>query len=91
MVRPRFSALSALALVAVLGTGAASGAGSGATAVALKACGPIQYGGEGTPDALIVSDLPLQGDSHQRTIQMNDAIGLVLEAAHWRAGSTTIG
>jgi branched-chain amino acid transport system substrate-binding protein len=84
-------ALSALALAAVLGTGAASGASSGATAVSLKACAPIQYGGEGTPDALIVSDLPLQGDSRERSLQMNDAIGITLESAHWQAGNTSIG
>ncbi len=84
-------ALSALAFAAVLGTGAASGAGSGVTAVSLKGCAPIQFGGEGTPEALIVSDLPLQGESRQRSIQMNDAIGLVLETAHWRAGHTSIG
>jgi branched-chain amino acid transport system substrate-binding protein len=44
------------------------------------------YGGSGSPDALIVSDLPLQGDSRQRSLQMNDAIKLVLEGASWQAG-----
>jgi branched-chain amino acid transport system substrate-binding protein len=85
--------LSALGLTAMLVCSAgAAGAGSSAAApVSSKACAPVQYGGEGTPDALIVSDLPLQGDSRQRSIQMNDAIGIVLETAHWRAGSTTIG
>ncbi|HVS99115.1 MAG TPA: branched-chain amino acid ABC transporter substrate-binding protein [Solirubrobacterales bacterium] len=83
-------ALSALALVAVLGAGAASGAG-GAKPVGSKNCRAIQYGGEGKPDALIVSDLPLRGDSKERSAQMNDAIGIELETAHWRAGSTTIG
>lgn len=79
-----------LALVAVLGAGAASGA-AGATAVSLKACGPIQYGGNGKPDALIVSDLPLDGDSRERSLQMNTAIELVLKGAGWAAGSTTVG
>jgi branched-chain amino acid transport system substrate-binding protein len=84
-------ALTAVGLVAALGTGAASGAGGGATEVALKACGPVQYGGAGEPAALIVSDLPLQGDSKQRSTQMNDAIRLVLEGAGWHAGGTTLG
>ena len=65
-MRNRFvlSALLAtlLIVVAVVGAGAASGAG-GATAVSLKACGPVRYEGKGAPDALIVSDLPLDGDS----------------------------
>ena len=87
-----FSALltTLLAAVAVLGTGAASGA-DGATAVSLKACGPVQYEGSGKPSALIVSDLPLDGDSRQRSLQMNTAIELVLKGAGWAAGSTTVG
>ena len=87
-----FSALltTLLAAVAVLGTGAASGA-SGATAVSLKACGPVQYEGAGKPSALIVSDLPLDGDSRQRSLQMNTAIELVLKGAGWKAGTTTVG
>jgi branched-chain amino acid transport system substrate-binding protein len=84
-------ALTVVALITALGTGAASGAGGGATAVALKACGPVQYGGAGEPAALIVSDLPLQGDSRQRSTQMNDAIRLVLEGAGWHAGGTAVG
>jgi branched-chain amino acid transport system substrate-binding protein len=83
--------IAVLAALAVLGAGAATGAGSDATAVALKACGPVQYGGGGAPSALVVSDLPLRGDSRQRSTQMNDAIELVLEGAGWKAGSTTVG
>lgn len=83
-------ATSIVGLVAALATGAASGAG-GASAVALKACGPVQYGGAGAPAALIVSDLPLRGDSRERSTQMNDAIRLVLEGAGWKAGGTTVG
>jgi branched-chain amino acid transport system substrate-binding protein len=83
-------ALTAAALAAMLaGVGAASGA-AGVTAVASKTCGPIQYGGAGEPQALVVSDLPLQGDSKRRSTQMNDAIRLVLEGANWRAGNTTV-
>jgi branched-chain amino acid transport system substrate-binding protein len=53
-------------------------------------CGAVQYGGKGTAEALIVSDLPLQGDSRQRSTQMNDAIRLVLEGAGWRAGGRSV-
>ncbi len=64
---------------------------AGASAVETPACGALQYGGAGSPEALIVSDLPLQGDSRQRSLQMNDAIRIVLEGAGWKAGSRTVG
>ena len=52
---------------------------------------PVQYGGSRRrPQALIVSDLPLQGDSRQRSLQMNDAIQLVLEGANWKAGGRNV-
>ncbi len=63
---------------------------AGVTAVDSPACGPVQYGGSGAAEALIVSDLPLQGDSRQRSQQMNDAIRLVLEGAGWRAGARSV-
>jgi branched-chain amino acid transport system substrate-binding protein len=66
-------------------------AGTPATAVQSSACGAIQYGGKGAPEALIVSDLPLQGDSRKRSAQMNDAIRIVLEDANWRAGRQSVG
>ena len=37
-------------------------------------CGDVQYFGSGRAEKLIVSDLPLQGDSAERSKQMNDAI-----------------
>jgi branched-chain amino acid transport system substrate-binding protein len=83
--------IAALVALAVLGAGAAAGAGSEATPVATAACGPVQYGGAGEPSALIVSDLPLRGDSKERSTQMNDAIRLVLEDAGRQAGGTAIG
>lgn len=76
--------LIGLAVLALDGQGRA--ATTGVTAVASSTCGPVQYGGSGSADALIVSDLPLQGDSRQRSLQMNDAIVLVLEGANWQAG-----
>ena len=53
--------------------------------------GALQYGGQGAPEAIVVSDLPLQGDSKQRSLQMNDAIRLVLEGANWQAGGVKVG
>ncbi len=80
-----------LGLAGVFALGASSrAADAGIVAVDSPACGPVQYGGPGTAQALIVSDLPLQGDSRRRSLQMNDAIQLVLEGASWRAGGRNV-
>jgi branched-chain amino acid transport system substrate-binding protein len=81
-----------LAAVAIFALGDHSRAASpNATAVASPACGAVEYGGKGQPDALVVSDLPLKGDSKQRSLQMNDAIRLVLQGAGWQAGGIKVG
>jgi branched-chain amino acid transport system substrate-binding protein len=59
-------------------------------ALTTSACGEVEYGGEGEPNALIASDLPLQGDSEERSAQMNDAIRLALDEQNWQAGSTRL-
>jgi branched-chain amino acid transport system substrate-binding protein len=86
--------LAAALLLTVVGVFAVSGdsraANAGVTAVDSSACGPVQYGGSGAAQALIVSDLPLQGDSRRRSLQMNDAIRLVLEGAGWKAGGRNV-
>ena len=81
--------LTAIALFAFGGNSGA--AGPAATPVSSPACGPLQFGGQGAPEAIVVSDLPLQGDSKQRSAQMNDAIRLVLEGANWQAGGVKVG
>jgi branched-chain amino acid transport system substrate-binding protein len=91
--------LPILTLVSLLAAGLAAlgistlsrAAGTTPTAVQSSACGAIQYGGAGSPEALIVSDLPLQGDSRRRSAQMNDAIRIVLEEAHWRTAAQRVG
>lgn len=86
-----------LATLALIGFGAIAlvslgqAATSNVAPVASSACGAVQYGGSGAPEALIVSDLPLQGDSKQRSAQMNDAIRLVLEGAGWKAANLRVG
>jgi branched-chain amino acid transport system substrate-binding protein len=63
----------------------------GVTPVESPACGPVlSGGGTATAQALIVSDLPLQGDSRQRSLQMNTAIRTVLADAGWQAGGRQI-
>jgi branched-chain amino acid transport system substrate-binding protein len=85
-----FAALLLLGL-AVFGLSARSdAAATGVTGIDSSACGAVQYRGSGAAQALIVSDLPLQGDSRQRSLQMNDAIRLVLEGAKWHSGGRNV-
>jgi branched-chain amino acid transport system substrate-binding protein len=97
----RVRRLRALTLVGAVGTAlalsACGGGGddettgdAGVKAVSAPGCGGVEYGGEGQADALIVSDLPLLGDSKERSAQMNDAIRDVLDEAGWKAGNTSV-
>jgi branched-chain amino acid transport system substrate-binding protein len=84
--------LTSLLLVGLVAYGGASSqaAGVGVTSPQLGVCGALLYEGTGPAQALIVSDLPLHGDSQQRSIQMNRAIRIVLEDAGWRAGGRNV-
>jgi branched-chain amino acid transport system substrate-binding protein len=91
--------LSCVAVVAALALSASScgGGGSDTTTsnvgvkpVSAPACSNVEYGGAGKADALIVSDLPLLGDSKERSAQMNDAIRDVLGQSGWKAGRTRV-
>jgi branched-chain amino acid transport system substrate-binding protein len=55
-----------------------------------SACDEVEYGGEEEPNALIASDLPMQGDSAERSEQMVAAIRQVLDNQGWIAGQTRI-
>ncbi len=52
-------------------------------------CGGVQYAGSGKASKLIVSDLPLKGDSAERSRQMNAAIVQALARKGWQAGTKT--
>jgi branched-chain amino acid transport system substrate-binding protein len=85
--------VGALALVAAGcgGDGDDGGGGGGdVTALPASSCGPLQYKGEGDPDYLIASDLPLQGSSRTQTTQMNQAIAYELEQRDWKAGDYNV-
>ena len=72
-------------------TGGGGGDGGGEVQeLPASSCGPLEYEGEGEPNALLVSDLPLQGGSRTQTLQMNDAIRYVLGQAGWKAGDVNI-
>jgi len=90
------SALAALALViaslalVAAGCGGDDNGGAEVTALPSSSCTGIEYEGEGDPDYLIASDLPLQGSSRTQTEQMIAAIRLVLDQADWKAGDYNI-
>ncbi|HYZ20020.1 MAG TPA: branched-chain amino acid ABC transporter substrate-binding protein [Gaiellaceae bacterium] len=67
------------------------GGGGGVTALPSASCGAIRYEGEGDPDYLIASDLPLQGANRALTTEMADAIEFILKQRDWKAGDYKIG
>jgi hypothetical protein len=60
-------------------------------ALPAETCGPVRFGGAGTPDALLVSDLPLRMGPSAPVAQMEDAIALVLRRRSFAAGEVSIG
>ena len=70
--------------------GDGGGGGGAVEALPSASCGPIRKGEE-EPDALIASDLPLQGANRSLTTEMADAIEYMLEQQDWKAGDTVLG
>jgi len=60
-------------------------------AVTSASCGAVQYGGAGTPNAVIASDLPMIGTSRERSRQMVAGIKLALTQRGWKAGAKRVG
>lgn len=74
--------------VVVIGLGlAALGCGSTPT----MSCTGIEFLGNGSPDAIVVSDLPLRGADRAEALQINDAVRAELKARGYAAGNHTIG
>ena len=76
------------ALIAALAISACGGGPTGISQIqAVNAdCGDVQYAGSSKAQKLIVSDLPLKGDSAERSRQMNAAIIQELARKGWQAG-----
>jgi len=73
-------------------TGEGDGGGGGdVSELPSASCEAMVYEGEGSPDVLIASDLPLQGSSRTQTVQMVEGIQFVLEQRGWKAGDTNVG
>jgi branched-chain amino acid transport system substrate-binding protein len=81
----------ALAFAAAGCGGDDDGGGGGVSALPSASCGAIRYEGDGDPDYLIASDLPLQGANRSLTTQMADAIEFILKQQDWKAGDYKIG
>ena len=54
-------------------------------------CRPVVFAGTGQPDALVVSDLPLQGPVRADTLPMSQAVALTLKRHGFRAGRFSVG
>jgi branched-chain amino acid transport system substrate-binding protein len=81
-----------IALLALVAAGCGGSDGGGAPeALPSSSCTAIEYEGDGDPQYLIVSDLPLQGSSRTQTVQINDAIRAQLKAINYKAGDHSIG
>lgn len=79
--------LAILAAFALAACGGSDDKGDTGDIQAVNAnCGDVQYSGSGKAEKLVVSDLPLQGDSAERSEQMNDAIVQELGRKGWQAG-----
>ncbi len=89
MCSPRSGcSIAALALVAA-GCGGDDG-GTEVVALPSSSCTAIEYEGEGDPDVLIASDLPMQGPSRVVTEQMVAAVRQVLANYEWKAGDYNV-
>jgi branched-chain amino acid transport system substrate-binding protein len=74
------------------GTEGGGGGGGGGEIEALpsSSCSDLEYEGEGDPDVLIASDLPLQGSSRTQTLQIVGAIRYLLQQRNWKAGDLNV-
>jgi branched-chain amino acid transport system substrate-binding protein len=82
----------AVLLAALALAGVASGAGpSGERPVVVHGCEGLYYEGGGKPDAIVVSDLPLEHSAYTAMHQMTQAIKLTLKDRGFRAGRFTVG
>jgi len=78
-------------LAAGCGGGGGGGGGGKATALPASSCSDIYYEGDGDPDFVIASDLPLQGSGRTQTVQMTEAIKFILKQHDFKAGDNKIG
>ncbi|MBA2475820.1 MAG: hypothetical protein H0V40_07690, partial [Actinobacteria bacterium] len=67
------------------------GGGGDVEALPSSSCTAIEYEGEGSPDVIITTDLPLQGSSRGQSTQIVKATRFLLAQQEWKAGDTNVG
>jgi branched-chain amino acid transport system substrate-binding protein len=80
-----------VATLAIVATALGSAGKAAVTPLPSSACGKLQYGGSGSPQFIIASDLPLQGANRPLTTEMDRGIAFLLKSQGWKAGKYTIG
>ena len=68
-----------------------AGSPSDDAALPASSCGEVYFGGEGEPDVLLVSDLPLRGEAGASTRVMVEGIRFALERRGFEAGPYSVG
>jgi branched-chain amino acid transport system substrate-binding protein len=89
-----FAVLIGVLAFAAAGCGgkkSSSGGGGNVTALPASSCTPVEYKGEGKPDVLIATDLPMQGGSRIQSRQIVGAARYLLGQQNWKAGSHKVG
>jgi branched-chain amino acid transport system substrate-binding protein len=67
------------------------GGGGGVEALPSSSCTGVEFEGEGEPDVLITTDLPLQGSSRAQSLQIVKATRFILGQREWKAGDLNVG
>jgi branched-chain amino acid transport system substrate-binding protein len=81
--------VAAFALVAA-GCGGGGGGGGAPEALPSSSCTALDYGGEGDPDYILTTDLPLQGSSRVQNTQIVAAVKYQLQQQNYKAGDYNI-
>jgi branched-chain amino acid transport system substrate-binding protein len=89
--RVLLGALLVCAASAIVATAFASSTKSSLSPLPSSSCGKLQYGGSGSPQLIVASDLPLQGANRALTTEMNKAIAYMMAQQGWKAGKYTVG
>lgn len=84
-------AVGAAALLAVVAAATGATKHAGVTPLPSSSCSKVVYGGKGSPQFIIASDLPLQGANRALPLEMNRAIAFILKQQGWKAGKYTVG
>jgi branched-chain amino acid transport system substrate-binding protein len=71
--------------------GSARSAAKGVTPLPSSSCAKMVYKGSGSPDFILVSDLPLQGAIRHQTVEISRSVVWALQEAGWKAGPYKIG